>query len=112
MPTSAEYLAYVKEQLSEIDNISYKKMMGEYLVYYKGKYIAAVCDNRLLIKPFEGVELYLPSINYQKPYDGARDMLLVEFENDTEGFYKLFETAYRNIPEAKLRGRKDKKERA
>ena len=112
MSTKDEYLNYIKDQLSQIEDISFKKMMGEYLVYYKGKYIAALCDDRFLIKPFAGAEDILPSVKYERPYDGAKDMLLVEITDDTEGYRKLFEAAYQKLPAAKYSGRKDKKERA
>ena len=111
MPTSEGYFIFIKEQLSQIEDISFKKMMGEYLLYYKGKYIAAICDDRLLIKPFEDIENYLPSMNYQKPYDGAKDMILVDIVDDPEGYRNLFEAAYLMLTEARPRGGKDKKER-
>jgi len=67
MPVTNGYLEYIKEQLSQVGDITYKKMMGEYLIYYKGKYIAAVCDDRLLIKPFDGAEHQLLRLIFEKP---------------------------------------------
>ena len=49
MPSRKEFLEYVLEQLSNLENITYKQMMGEYIIYYKGKIAAYVCDDRLLI---------------------------------------------------------------
>ena len=78
MATGLEFKEFIEDQLSDLEGISFRKMMGEYLVYYKGKYIAALCDDRFLIKPFAGADDILPSVKYEKPYDGAKDMLLVD----------------------------------
>jgi len=108
MPVTNGYLEYIKEQLSQVGDITYKKMMGEYLIYYKGKYIAAVCDDRLLIKPFDGAEHQLSRLIFEKPYEGAKDMLLVETDTDTEYYRDLFEMAYQKLSAVKTKA--DKKE--
>jgi len=109
MPTKEKYLIFIKEQLSGIEDVSFKKMMGEYLVYYKGKYVAALCDDHFLIKAFSGAEELLPSVRYEKPYEGAKDMLLVEITDDAENYRRLLEAAYHNLPDGKLKREKHKR---
>ncbi len=105
MPTSEGYFLFVKEQLSKLENITYRKMMGEYIVYYKDKYIAGIYDDRLLVKPFEGVESFLPDIVFEKPYDGAKDMLLVGVIDDQDALEALFDAAYEKLPSQKKKSK-------
>ncbi len=78
MASDKEYLDYILEQLSEMEDISYRKMMGEYLLYYKGKIFGGIYDNRFLIKPVKSALAMIPNPIYETPYDGAKDMILVE----------------------------------
>ena len=103
MPTKDSYFKYIKDRLSQIEDIAFRKMMGEYLIYYKGKYIAAICDDRLLIKPFDGAENHISKIRYERPYDGAKDMLTVDADCDTEYYRKLFDTAFQKLPAVKTK---------
>ena len=72
MASSKEYLDFILEQLSELDNVSYKAMMGEFIIYYKGKIIGGIYDDRLLVKPVQSAINYMPNAVYELPYDGAR----------------------------------------
>ena len=56
MPSTKEYLSYILDSLSHIEDITYKKMMGEYVIYYNRKYVAGVFDNRFLVKDVKGIE--------------------------------------------------------
>ena len=85
MSTDNEYLNYILEQLSDLDNITHRHMMGEYIIYYKGRIAAYLCDNRLLIKPTETAKKLMPSAPLEPPYEGAKDMLLAE-ETETRIF--------------------------
>ena len=78
MSTTREYIDFIMEQLSGLRDISSRQMMGEYIIYYKGKIAAYVCDNRLLVKPVEAALEYIPDCKMQPPYPGATDKLLVE----------------------------------
>ena len=78
MASSKEYLDFILEQVSELDNVSYKAMMGEFIIYYKGKIIGGIYDDRLLVKPMQSAINYMPNAVYELPYDGAKEMLLVE----------------------------------
>lgn len=83
MSSSKAYLQFVLEQLSDLKEITYRPMMGEYLLYYKGKLFGGIYDNRLLIKPVKSALAYLPNAVYEVPYDGAKEMLLVDVEDKT-----------------------------
>lgn len=101
MPSRKEFLEYVLEQLSNLENITYKQMMGEYIIYYKGKIAAYVCDDRLLIKPTPSAEKLMPNAPHEPPYDGAKDMILCEEIDDKAFLQKLFEKIYPELPEPK-----------
>ncbi len=103
MSTKKEYLEFVLEQLSEIEGITYKQMMGEYIIYHHGKIAAYVCDDRLLVKPVTGAVEMMPDAKREPPYDGAKDMLLVENIDDREFLKNLFEAMYTFLSEPKKR---------
>lgn len=101
MSTSREYLDYILEQLSELESITYKQMMGEYIIYYKGRIAAYICDDRLLIKPVPSALKLMPNASLEPPYEGAKDMLLCENTEEKDFLTKLFETIYPELPEPK-----------
>jgi len=76
--SSKEYLNFILEQLSTLDEISYRAMMGEYILYYKGKIVGGIYDDRLLVKPVKSAIDYMPNAEYELPYEGAKEMLLVD----------------------------------
>ena len=78
MATSKQYLEFVLDQLSLLEDISYRAMMGEYIVYYQGKIIGGVYDDRFLVKPTQSAKRMMPDAPYESPYAGAKEMLLVE----------------------------------
>lgn len=78
MASSKEYLNFILEQLSALDEISYRAMMGEYILYYKGKIVGGIYDDRLLVKPVKSAIDYMPNAEYELPYEGAKEMLLVD----------------------------------
>ena len=99
MATRKEYLAFVLDQLSLLEGITYRSVMGEYVIYYHGKIAAYLCDNRLLVKILPSTERLLPDAPKEPPYEGAKDMLLVE-NVDNRAFLKtLFEAMYSELPE-------------
>lgn len=101
MSTSKDFINFVLEQLSSLDGITARPMMGEYILYYNNKIAAYVCDGRLLVKPTEAAKKYLPSLVYEPPYEGAKDMLLVEDLDSAEFLSGLFEAIYPELPEPK-----------
>ena len=102
MASSKRYLEYVLDLLSELDDISYRAMMGEYVLYYRGKVFGGVYDDRFLIKPTESARRILPDADVEIPYDGAKGMLLVESE-DRELIGNMVEAMYDELPKPKKR---------
>lgn len=98
MATSKEYLDFILDQLSRLDGISAKQMMGEYIIYHNGKISAYLCDNRLLVKPVPSAIEMLPDAKMEPPYDGAKDMILVEKVEDSEFLMELFNAMYDELP--------------
>ena len=106
MATSREYINFVLEQLSGLEEITYRQMMGEYIIYYRGKIAAYVCDDRLLVKPVETARKMMLDAVYEPPYEGAKEMLLVERIDEREFLEALFRGIYDELPEPKKRSRK------
>ncbi len=103
MATSKEYLAFVLDQLSDVNGITHRQMMGEYIIYINGKIAAYLCDDRLLVKPVPSAVQLMPNATYEPPYDGAKDMLLVDNVDDKVFLKELFEAMYPELPEPKKR---------
>ena len=83
MASSKEYVGYVLEQLSEVEGLRYRPMMGEYLIYCKNRLVGGVYDDRLLVKPTKSACALLPDAPREEPYPGGKPMLLVtEMENN------------------------------
>lgn len=101
MASGKEYLNYIIEQLSSLDDITYRAMMGEYIIYYKGKIIGGVYDDRLLVKPVKSAAAYMPHAVYESPYDGAKEMLLVDDVDNKEFLTGLFTAMYEELPKPK-----------
>ena len=78
MASSREYLDYVLEQLAGLDDVSYKAMMGEYLLYYRGRLFGGIYDDRFLVKPVRSAVEMMPDAEYGLPYEGAKEMLVVD----------------------------------
>lgn len=106
MATSKDFLNFVLEQLSELDEITYRQMMGEYIIYYRGKIAAELCDNRFLVKPVDAAVKYIPNAVYEPPYEGAKPMILVENLDDREYLTGLFEAIYPELPAPKPKKKK------
>ena len=105
MPSSKEYLNFIFEQLSDLKEITYKPMMGEFLIYYRGKLVGGVYDDRLLVKPVKSAISYMPQAEYSLPYEGAKEMLLVDNIDDKEYLAGLFETMFDDLPLPKAKKR-------
>ena len=103
MSSTKEYLNYILDQLSLIDGITYRQMMGEYIIYHHGKIAAYLCDDRLLVKPVASAVRLMPDAVYETPYEGAKEMLLVKNADDREYLKELFEAMFDELPEPKKR---------
>lgn len=104
MATSKRYFEYVLEQLSLLPEINHRAMMGEYVLYYRGKVIGGIYDDRLLLKPTKAAEKMLPDAERDIPYDGAKEMLLVDVD-DREQLTELIEAMYPELPAPKKRSK-------
>ena len=98
MASDKEYLSFILEQLSLLDEISYKAMMGEYIIYYKGKIVGGIYDDRLLVKPVKSAVSLMPNAVYELPYEGAKEMLLVDNVDSRELLAELFNAMYDELP--------------
>lgn len=101
MASSKEYLDYVLEQLSELNDIAYRAMMGEYIIYYRNKVVGGIYDDRFLVKNIKAAVEMMPEAELQLPYEGAKEMLLVD-DIENKGFLReLFEAMYDELPAPK-----------
>ena len=94
MASSKGYLDYVLEQLSAVDGITCRAMMGEYILYCRGKIIGGIYDDRFLVKPVKSAAAMMPDAPKERPYDGAKEMLLVENVDDRAFLRELVEAIY------------------
>ena len=107
MASSKEYLHFILEQLSTLDDVSYRPMMGEYILYYRGKIVGGIYDDRLLVKKTKSALECMPAAVCDFPYEGAKEMLLVEEVDNKEFLTKLFDAMYDELPLPKSRRRKE-----
>ena len=101
MASTKAYLDFILGQLSNLEEITYRSMMKEYILYYRGKIVGGIYDDRLLVKPVASAIHYLPKIRYELPYDGAKKMLLVEEVDNREFLESLFQVMYDELPNPK-----------
>ena len=101
MASSKGYLDFILEQLSELEEISYRAMMGEYIIYYRGKIIGGIYDDRFLVKPAKAAIEYMENAKYELPYDGAKEMLLVDDVDNKEFLTGLVNVVYDELHQNK-----------
>ena len=98
MASSKEYLQFILDQLYDLEEITCRAMMGEYILYYRGKIVGGIYDDRLLVKPVKSALSYMPEARYELPYEGAKEMLLVEDVDNKEFLTGLFQAMYEELP--------------
>ena len=101
MASTKEYLDFILEQLSELDEITYKAVMGEYIIYYRGKIVGGIYDDRFLVKNVKAAADMMPDSDLELPYEGAKEMLLVDDVDNKEFLRDLLEAMYDELPEPK-----------
>ena len=94
MASSKEYLTFVLDQLSGLDGITARGMMGEYILYFRGRVVGGIYDDRLLVKTVPAALSLMPDAPRELPYDGAKEMLLVEDVDNGEFLRDLFRAMY------------------
>ena len=103
MASTKEYLDFILDQLSELDEITYRAMMGEYIIYSRGRIVGGVYDDRFLVKPTKTAIAMMPDAERELPYEGAKEMLLVDDVENREFLRKLLEVMYPELPAPKKR---------
>ena len=101
MASSKDYLEYILDQLSGLDDISYRAMMGEYMIYYRGKVVGGIYDDRFLVKPVKTAVAMMPDADMELPYEGAKEMILVDDVENREFLRELLEAMYKELPAPK-----------
>ena len=101
MASSKEYLDYILDQLSLIDGITYRAMMGEYILYCNGKIFGSIYDSRFLVKPTKSALERIPDAPHELPYEGAKEMLLVENSDDRDFLRELVTAICQELPDKK-----------
>ena len=103
MASSKDFLQFVLDQLSALEDITYRAMMGEFILYYRGRIVGGVYDDRLLVKPTASAAALMPSAPREAPYEGAKAMLLVEQLDDRDFLAALFRAMYDELPAPKAK---------
>ena len=103
MSSTKQYLAFILDGLSELDYISFRPMMGEYILYYRGRVFGGIYDDRFLVKPTKSAKELMPNAQSELPYEGAKEMLLAENIEDRAFLKELVEVMYPELPEPKKR---------
>ena len=103
MASSRGYLDYILEQLSELEDLAWRGMMGEYVLYHRGKVFGGIYDDRFLVKPTPAAEARLPGAARELPYEGAREMLLVDRVDDRAFLRDLVNAMLPELPAPKKR---------
>lgn len=111
MSSSKVYLNFVLEQLSELEDVTYRAMMGEFIIYYRGKIVGGIYDDRLLVKPVKSAITYMKTVTYELPYDGAKEMLLVDDLDSKEYLTGLFNAMYDELPVPKSKKKKQQRKK-
>jgi TfoX/Sxy family transcriptional regulator of competence genes len=96
-----EYLDFILDQLSGLKEISYRPMMGEYILYYRGRIVGGIYDDRFLVKPVKAAVERMPEADREIPYEGAKEMLLVDNVDDREFLRELLEAMWEELPAPK-----------
>ena len=101
MASNKSYLDFILEQLSELEDVSYRAMMGEYIIYYRGKVVGGIYDDRFLVKPTQSAVAMMPNADMELPYEGAKEMLLVDDVENKDFLRELLEAMYDELPALK-----------
>lgn len=106
MASSKDYLAFIMDQLSLLDDVSYRAMMSEYIIYYRGKVIGGIYDDRFLVKDTKAARNLMPDAELELPYEGAKEMILVDEVDNREFLRDLFDAMYPELPSPKPKKKK------
>ena len=105
MSSTEQYLDFVLDLLGELEDVAHRKMMGEYVLYYRGKVIGGIYDDRFLLKVTPASSRLLPEAPRAIPYEGAKEMLLVEVE-DRDVLRDVVDAMWVEVPAPTKRNKK------
>lgn len=108
MASSKEYLNFILDQLSGLEDIKYKTMMGEFIIYYRGKIVGGIYDDRFLVKPVKSAVNLMPDASYELPYEGSKKMLLVDNVDNRDFLTELFNAMFDELPMPKIKKKSNK----
>ena len=108
MASSKEYLEFILDQLSGLEGVTYRAMMGEYIIYYRGKAVGGIYDDRFLVKPVNAAVAMMSEAERELPYEGAKEMLLVDDVENREFLGRLLEAMVDELPAPKKKAPKKK----
>lgn len=98
MASSKGYLNFILDRLSELESITWRAMMGEYIIYFRGRIVGGIYDDRFLVKPVKAARTMMPDADLELPYDGAKEMLLVDQVENKVFLKELLEAMYDELP--------------
>ena len=101
MASSKGYLEFILDQLYGLEDVSWRAMMGEYIIYCRGKIIGGIYDDRFLVKPTRSAVAMMPEAVRELPYEGAKEMLLVDDVDNREFLRELVEAVADELPAPK-----------
>ena len=101
MASSKDYLDFILDQLSGLEDVTCRAMMGECILYYRGKVVGGIYDDRFLVKPVKAAREKMPEAELELPYEGAKEMLLVDDVENREFLTELLEAMYEELPAPK-----------
>lgn len=101
MASSKDYLDFIMDQFSDLEEVTVRKMMGEYIIYYRGKIVGGIYDDRFLVKPVPAAVALMPEAQKELPYEGAKEMLLVDDVDNREFMCNLLRAMYDELPAPK-----------
>ena len=101
MASSKDYLDFIMDQFSDLEEVTARKMMGEYIIYYRGKIVGGIYDDRFLVKPVRAAVELMPEAQRELPYEGAKEMLLVDDVDNREFMCTLLRAMYDELPAPK-----------
>lgn len=101
MASSKEYLDFIMDQLSDLEDVKVRAMMGEYIIYYREKIVGGIYDDRFLVKPVPAAIALMPDAQKELPYEGAKEMLLVDEVDNHEFMCNLLRAMYDELPAPK-----------
>ena len=101
MASSKEYLDFIMDQLSDLEDVKVRAMMGEYIIYYREKIVGGIYDDRFLVKPVPAAIALMPDAQKELPYEGAKEMLLVDEVDNREFMCNLLRAMYDELPAPK-----------